>query len=77
MQAFKGIKSLLMSTLFSYTAADGTNPLWPGIQYAGECQAAWRPALLPAIGIYELSSKFGCAPLLGMTEYVKWDCCNK
>ena len=37
-----------MSTLFSYTAADGTNPLWPGIQYAGESQAAWRPTFPPA-----------------------------
>ncbi len=43
MQAFKGIKSLLMSTVFTYTDSKGENPFWPGIQYAGACQAqsAW------------------------------------
>ena len=34
-QAFKGIKCLFMSTLFSYTNAKGANPLWPAIQYIG------------------------------------------
>ena len=36
MQAFKGMKSLLMSTVFSYTNSKGQNMFWPGIQYAGE-----------------------------------------
>ncbi|CAL5227030.1 g9925 [Coccomyxa viridis] len=35
LQAFKGIKSLLMSTVFSYTNSKGQNIFWPGIQYAG------------------------------------------
>ena len=39
LQAFKGIKSLLMSTVFSYTNSKGENLFWPGIQYAGKMQA--------------------------------------
>ena len=39
LQAFKGIKGLLMSTVFTYTNSKGENPFWPGIQYAGACQA--------------------------------------
>ena len=37
-QAFKGMKSLLMSTVFSYTNSKGQNIFWPGIQYAGKMQ---------------------------------------
>ena len=34
-QAFKGMKGVLMSTVFSYHDAKGSNPLWPGILYKG------------------------------------------
>ena len=35
MQAFKALKAICMSTLFSHTDAKGHNPLWPSIQYQG------------------------------------------
>ena len=34
-QAFKGIKSLITSTIFNALGPKGINPLWPGIGYAG------------------------------------------
>ncbi len=34
-QAFKGIKSLITSTVFNALGPKGINPLWPGIGYAG------------------------------------------
>ena len=35
MQAFKGIKSLICSTIFSTSDGKGGNPMWPAIGYAG------------------------------------------
>jgi hypothetical protein len=35
MQAFKGFKSILCSTLFNAADEKGRNPLWPGILYDG------------------------------------------
>ena len=34
-QAFKGIKSLIASTIFKVTDEKGSNPLWPAILYEG------------------------------------------
>ena len=34
-QAFKGLRSLILSTAFNATMAKGGNPLWPGIGYEG------------------------------------------
>ena len=34
-QAFKGLRSLILSTAFNATTAKGGNPLWPGIGYEG------------------------------------------
>ena len=34
-QAFKGLRSLILSTAFNATTAEGGNPLWPGIGYEG------------------------------------------
>ena len=35
MQAFKGIKSLIVSALFNTANNKGQNPLWEGINYDG------------------------------------------
>ena len=35
MQAFKGIKSLIVSALFNTANNKGQNPLWEGIKYNG------------------------------------------
>lgn len=35
LQAFKGIKSLIVSSLFNAANTKGQNPLWPGIKYDG------------------------------------------
>lgn len=38
-QAFKGIKSLIVSTIFNGLPAKGENPLWRGIGYVSHAQA--------------------------------------
>ena len=45
-QAFKGMKGVLMSTVFSYHDSKGKNPLWPGIQYKGDFPSSW-PSTAP------------------------------
>jgi len=39
-QAFKGIKALVLNTLFNAVDAKGVNPLWPGILYEGTLQTS-------------------------------------
>lgn len=34
-QAFKGLKSIIVSTIFNASDEKGRNPLWPGIMYEG------------------------------------------
>lgn len=44
-QAFKGIKSLVVSTIFNGLPAKGDNPLWAGIGYvshAHACDVIWQ-----------------------------------
>ena len=50
-QAFKGMKGVLMSTVFSYHDGKGRNPLWRGIQYKGE------PFMRPAMLSYALTNR--------------------
>ena len=43
-QAFKGLRSLILSTVFNATTAEGGNPLWPGIGYEGpDAQRSQKP----------------------------------
>ena len=43
-QAFKGLRSLILSTAFNATMAKGGNPLWPGIGYEGpDLERAQKP----------------------------------
>lgn len=48
-QAFKGIRSLITSTLFNATDSKGRNPLWPAIMYEG---ALLMPNLLPTVPVH-------------------------
>ena len=48
-QAFKGIRSLITSTLFNATDSKGRNPLWPAIMYEG---ALVVPNLLPTVPVH-------------------------
>ena len=45
-QAFKGIRSLITTTLFNATDSKGRNPLWPAIMYEG-ARLTMFPPLLP------------------------------
>lgn len=51
MQAFKGLKSIIVSTIFNAADDKGRNPLWPGILYEG---VLWQP--LSALAARQLPS---------------------